>query len=306
MTTFATLIQSLSHTKQPISIIFPINKYNIFLLFSTESNNVARNYHHQQQPHHHPHNSKWCRVAYWEFRDRVGDQECLGNAVNVLTASSSLDGSGAVDALETVELSRYLVEPPLQPSESRQPHQQINLLSFFRSRRHPTSELAKTRSKIGLGVSLFRDEEDDSVWLYNRSACPVFVSSRTLSTGSHHRPNNQPPPPQPHPAANGGGGVLPVPTKVPPGHIIKAYDFAVASRLQRMAQLQQSKNTHNHFANKHHHPHHHHEFSFSFVKGFGANYSRPDTLQCPCWVEVFLEPPCVTTTTRQPLSDDSA
>lgn len=137
----------------------------------------------------------------------------------------------------------------------------ISLESLFRSHGGPASaEVSKTRTKIGNGVSIFRDAEN-AVWLYNRSSSTIFVSSRIFLQTTF--------------SSSGSSPSLSI-MKLPPGHLIKAYDLAIAQRL-RPLQSGTHKSQHNHV------------FSFSFVKGFGPNYSRQNIMQCPCWMEVILD-----------------
>ncbi|XP_030764479.1 mothers against decapentaplegic homolog 6 [Sitophilus oryzae] len=95
---------------------------------------------------------EWCKLAYWELRDRVGQ------LMPVETYTVNVFGN-VPDRLE----GWCLTELGLQ-----------NLKA--------TESVLSTRGKIGLGVTLCR-EADGSVWLYNRSDQPVFVNSLYLERG---------------------------------------------------------------------------------------------------------------------------
>ena len=133
-------------------------------------------------------------------------------------------------------------------------------------------QVLKVRSKIGLGVSLFRDDKCN-VWLYNRSASTIFVNSHTMK------------PPDSLTCSNIRLSAKAV-IRVQPGHIIKAYDQQLAqsiklvwnNMLNESNKCPQSQENFFDFDS----------FRFSFVKGFGANYKNQNILQCPCWLEVIL------------------
>uniref|UniRef100_A0A8C5MHX0 Mothers against decapentaplegic homolog n=1 Tax=Leptobrachium leishanense TaxID=445787 RepID=A0A8C5MHX0_9ANUR len=90
---------------------------------------------------------RWCSVAYWEHRTRVG------RLYSVCQPSVSIfydlpQGSGFCLG-------------------------QLNL-------ENRSEAAARTRGKIGLGIVLSR--EADGVWAYNRSDHPIFVNSPTLDS----------------------------------------------------------------------------------------------------------------------------
>lgn len=109
------------------------------------------------------------------------------------------------------------------------------------------------------GVTLSR-EEDDCIWLYNRSDHPVFVTSLTLED-----PNS------------------PFPTRVPAEYCLCVYDptkvtqkhFEWQSLYPRMGPIDPRA------------------IRISFVKGWGGQrYSRKEITACPCWLEILLLSPC--------------
>lgn len=107
------------------------------------------------------------------------------------------------------------------------------------------------------GVTLSREEED-CIWVYNRSDNPIFVNSLTLED-----PNS------------------PSPTRVPAEHCLCVYDPAKAAQ--------------QHFEWQHIYPHmgpiDPKSIRLSFVKGWGGQrYSRKEITACPCWLEILLAP----------------
>lgn len=88
----------------------------------------------------------WCRIAYWELRQRVGRQFTVFEpTVNVFQTLPHGDGM-CLSALQ-------------QPSECDE-------------------SVQRTRAKIGYGMTL--SKESDGVWVYNRSEHALFVNSPTL------------------------------------------------------------------------------------------------------------------------------
>ncbi|CAH0553311.1 unnamed protein product [Brassicogethes aeneus] len=171
--------------------------------------------------------SAWCKLAYWEQKQRVGDQyhvECA--AVNIYGKEPSY-GHG----ISLGNLAQHSFSPP--------------------------DSVAKTRCKIGLGITLSR--EDGCVWLYNRSDVPIFVNSLTLED------------PDTNPSLN--------PTRVPAEHCLCVYNPLYAYRYRNFAQANIG-------------PVDPHSIRISFAKGWGATYSRRDITSCPCWLEVLLLAPC--------------
>lgn len=195
-----------------------------------------------------PPKPRWCFLAYWEYHDRIGRfHSVTDNSVNVH------------------------VQPTVDEDVDS-----LSLPSLFTTRRGKVPEqVCKTRAKIGLGVSLFRDDKSN-VWLYNRSTAAIFVNSHTIK-----------PPETLTPATIRSAAMTVV--RVQPGHLIKAYDHHIAQRIksiwntiiheqQTSSLLQSSTEMIFDFDS----------FRFSFVKGFGNNYVNRDIMQCPCWLEVIL------------------
>lgn len=116
--------------------------------------------------------------------------------------------------------------------------------------------IRRTREKIGYGLSL--SNEDDGVWLYNRSDNAIFVNSPTLNP-----PNSR----------------TFVVYKVPPGHSIKIFDFDKSLYYQRLKDTDLMDG-----------PYDPNSVIISFAKGWGQKYSRQVITSCPCWLEVLLEP----------------
>ncbi|XP_055373888.1 uncharacterized protein LOC129607158 [Condylostylus longicornis] len=97
--------------------------------------------------------SSWCKVAYWEIKQRVGGLFPVENSsVNIFFDQYRGDGM----CLKTLVEQRKTATP---------------------------QQVLKVRQKIGLGVTL--SQESDGVWLYNRSSSPVFVHSPTLNPSDY-------------------------------------------------------------------------------------------------------------------------
>lgn len=109
---------------------------------------------------------------------------------------------------------------------------------------------------IFLGLML--SQEDDGVWAYNRSGCPIFVNSPTLDD-----PESR---------------TLLV-YRVPPGFCLNIFDRAKCP-LSRFT-YGESPSTGPVDANS---------VRISFAKGWGPKYSRQEITSCPCWLEVLLAP----------------
>ncbi|CAG9835887.1 unnamed protein product [Diabrotica balteata] len=168
---------------------------------------------------------EWCRLAYWELSNRVGPLFPVEPpAVNIFGNVSHPDGL----SLET--LARHSFSPP-------------------------KSTVEKARCKIGLGVTLSR--EDECVWVYNRSDNPIFVNSLTLEDSDYLSP-----------------------TKVPAEHCLCVYDPVKAAQ----------QNFGWNFTRPHIGPIDTNSITISFVKGWGPNYCRQEIASCPCWLEILLAP----------------
>ena len=172
----------------------------------------------------------WCKLAYWELRDRVGRLLPVSSShMHVFQELPHGDG-----------LCLAVTQPP-----------------------NATAHLQKTREKIGFGITLSREGDGDGgdsgssgVWLYNRSEHPVFVHSPTLEL-----PNVR----------------TPLVIKVPPGHAIKVFDYALSEVFETLREPRASDG-----------PFDPRAVQISFVKGWGANYSRQFVTSCECWLEVLF------------------
>lgn len=187
----------------------------------------------------------WAILAYWEYRKRIGEQFKINdNIINITTVSQhSPDRQIAFLALDSV---------------------------FTRnsSGQNGTSDsILKVRQKIGAGIILLRDD-DNNVWLYNCSTASVFVNSPSLE-----------PPKFPRQAKDICAALNAV-TKVMPGDLIKVFDIQIVLKIKSLWQSEVISKS-NPFATFH-------SFRVSFVKGFGEKYARSDLTQCPCWLEVML------------------
>lgn len=165
----------------------------------------------------------WCRLAYWELSQRVGP------LFPVEPPSLNIFGDIPIgDGLSLKTLAQH---------------------SFS-----PTESVSKTRCKIGLGVTLSREE--DGIWVYNRSENPIFVNSLTLE--------------DPY---------TPSPTRVPAEHCLCIFDPVKA------AQQNFGWNFPSYVG-----PIDTKSVRISFVKGWGPRYSRQEITSCPCWIEILLAP----------------
>ncbi|XP_022252336.1 mothers against decapentaplegic homolog 6-like isoform X3 [Limulus polyphemus] len=165
----------------------------------------------------------WCTLAYWELRSRVGRLFPVHkNAINVFYDLPHGDGL-CISALTNTEKIR-------------------------------NNSILQTRQKIGLGVTLSKEEE--GVWVYNRLQFPLFVNSPTLDL-----PNTRP---------------LTV-HKVLPGYSIKIFDYEKSKCYQCLEEIKLSDG-----------PFNHHAVRISFAKGWGPKYERQCITSCPSWLEVMF------------------
>ncbi|KAK0182723.1 hypothetical protein PV327_000830 [Microctonus hyperodae] len=167
---------------------------------------------------------EWCTLAYWELGGRVGRLYPV-EASTISVFDSIHDGDGLC-------------------------------LASLAENHGSSAAVRRTRSKIGLGLML--SQEDDGVWAYNRSACPIFVNSPTLDD-----PESR---------------TLLV-YRVPPGFCLNIFDRAKCP-LSRFT-YGESPSTGPVDANS---------VRISFAKGWGPKYSRQEITSCPCWLEVLLAP----------------
>ncbi|XP_028039478.1 mothers against decapentaplegic homolog 6 [Bombyx mandarina] len=177
--------------------------------------------------------TEWCRLAYWELTQRVGRQFGVRmRAVDVFGGGGGACGSGrhglCLDALDRLDHRPDLAQP---------------------------DQVRKTRAKIGLGVTL--SLEGDGVWVYNRGAEPVFVSS---------------------PALDAAAARALLVWRVAAGHCLRVFPpppFAAPRPAPPRPALPRDPRS----------------VRISFAKGWGPKYSRRDVTACPCWLEVLLAPP---------------
>jgi len=192
--------------------------------------------------------SPWCRITYWEHRDRIGRIfHVWEDSVNVFEDLPQGDG-----------LSLGLLDPGV---------------GFERAE---VSE--KIRGTIGCGFQLTL--ENYCVWLYNRSNIVLFVGSPNIQARSMDFTQ-----PTVKRLAPGNSIVVYEPSLCDvveekfrkfyhldtyckdsssgdaPGHALSCGD---AASLQPYC------------------------VRVSFGKGWGSNYTRMSITQCPCWVEIYL------------------
>ncbi|XP_075548787.1 mothers against decapentaplegic homolog 6-like [Dermacentor variabilis] len=101
----------------------------------------------------------WCRIAYWELNERVGDLYSVQRPWLHVTFDECAPSSAREEALRLHSLAGRSSSPGAPCKEE---------LDVVRT----------TRAKIGQGLTLLH--ERDGVWLYNRSQHAVFVASPTL------------------------------------------------------------------------------------------------------------------------------
>lgn len=109
---------------------------------------------------------------------------------------------------------------------------------------------------IFTGITLSR--EDDGVWAYNRSDCPMFVNS---------------------PALDDEDGRFMLVYRVPPGHCLNIFSEAARAHLPVGS-----------MSRPHVGPIDPNSVRISFAKGWGPKYSRQEVTSCPTWLEVLLAP----------------
>lgn len=99
----------------------------------------------------------WCRIAYWELNERVGDLYPVQRPwLHVTFDECAPSSSAREEALQLLSLAAPSSSPGGPCKET----------------------VARTRAKIGQGLTLLH--ERDGVWVYNRSQHAVFVASPTL------------------------------------------------------------------------------------------------------------------------------
>ncbi|XP_059079085.1 mothers against decapentaplegic homolog 6-like isoform X1 [Tigriopus californicus] len=97
-----------------------------------------------------PGSRPWCRLAYWECKDRRGEPfPVISNSVDVFTHLPK--GSGLC-------LENVFGQSPIPKDKA----------------------VLKTRQKIGQGILLSHEDSTGQVWVYNRTRDAIFVHSPTL------------------------------------------------------------------------------------------------------------------------------
>mgnify|MGYP003690745117 CR=1 FL=1 len=169
-----------------------------------------------------PGGDHWCSVAYWELRQRVGRLYAVHEPY-LCVFQDLPHGNG---------LALSLVQEPTQ-----------------------TECVKRAREKIGQGLVLSR--EGNGVWLYNRSAYPVFVNSPTLDN--------------PHSRTS-------VVIRVNPGYSMNIFSYDLASVFGALLQGRSCVDG----------PYDPTSIRISFAKGWGPSYHRQFITSCPAWLEVLL------------------
>lgn len=187
----------------------------------------------------------WCRITYWEMKNRIGPiYNAFSPYVNVF--EDLPQGSGlCLSLLKTTSIERA------QRSE-------------------------KILESIGYGFQL--TQEEDNVWLYNRSEMVLFVGSPTLQLESID-------------------SVTPIVKRIMPGCSIMVFNALISSVHQKPEEELCSHQSEESSAGN--------AWSdvaatsnlklqqpfcvrVSFGKGWGGHYTRMSITQCPCWVEIYL------------------
>ncbi|GJQ81577.1 Dad [Trypoxylus dichotomus] len=165
----------------------------------------------------------WCKLAYWEMTKRVGRQFPVEKPfINIFWDVPYGEG------LSVKELSHCCNSCP--------------------------DEVSKARRKIGLGITLSR--EDNRIWVYNRSSIPIFVNSLTLDSS-----------------------IDSLPTRVHMEHCLCVFDPIKIAHKDYRCKIANSKG-----------PIDINSVTISFGKGWGDGYSRMEISSCPCWIEILLAP----------------
>lgn len=100
---------------------------------------------------------EWCRLAYWELAQRVGNQFPV-RVPSISVFENEPQGNGlCLATLQNAHLT-------------------------------PSDAVLRTRDKIGHGVIL--SQESDGVWAYNISSQPIFVNSPTVTADMYSNLNN--------------------------------------------------------------------------------------------------------------------
>lgn len=174
----------------------------------------------------------WCRIAYWELSERVGDLYSVRRPCLHITFD----------------------ERPASSSSSNEEALRLHSLAARSSSSGPNKEaVARTRAKIGQGLSLSYDRE--GVWVYNRSEHAVFVASPTLDVPQVRN--------------------LTV-FKVLPGYSKLVFNWQQARTYSSYQSVPWDG------------PHASNVARISFVKGWGPKYARQIVTALPCSLELFF------------------
>lgn len=175
----------------------------------------------------------WCRIAYWELNERVGDLYPVRRPLLHITFD----------------------EHPPSSSAGGEELRLHTLAARSSSSGASKESVARTRAKIGQGLSLQRDQ--DGVWVYNHSEHAVFVASPTLDMPTVRN--------------------LTV-FKVLPGYSKRVYDWERARFYSSYTPPPTSCDG----------PHAPNVARISFVKGWGPKYARQIVTALPCSLELFF------------------
>ena len=211
----------------------------------------------------------WCHVAYWELRTRVGRLfTVFDSSVNVFHELPHGDG---------LCLSVLLHDRP--PGGSVPNTTGKGSSSRGGSTAGAAESIRRTRDKIGLGLTLYREpppppgvgvgeegEDGGGVWVYNRGKHPIFVNTPMLdtpTTTTTHRTFSV--------------------VKVPPGFSMKIFDYEMSRRATERTRRRDRDPGYSADG-----PFDPNSIRISFAKGWGPSYSRQFITSCPCWIEVLL------------------
>lgn len=228
----------------------------------------------QRNPH------EWCKLAYWEMARRVGRLFAVeSNFVNIF---GDAGGSAApVEGLCLHTLAQAWATSSHYGCDGGGYGSPIGTFQYPNNGccaaggtatdhgGNHDAVVTKTRSKVGLGITLSR--EDNRIWLYNRSDYPIFVNSLALDECNPHS----------NPILSNA-----YPIRVHSGYCMCIYDTSATINQQ----MNNNCSTLTSGALRHG-PYDPHSVRVSFVKGWGAHkYSRRDITACPCWLEILLAP----------------
>lgn len=226
---------------------------------------------------------EWCKLAYWEMARRVGPLFPVDSTtLNIFGETGGPLGSAtmAMDGLSLHALAQSWTAT--SPDGCYDGHHGLCGHGTFR---YPNNGMVggccstgdagndavvRTRSKIGLGVTLSREE--NRVWLYNRSDYPVFVNSLSLDECSPHS----------NPILSNA-----YPIRLHPGYCMCVYDTRQHNHQQQTNNNCATTTTTTSVFG----PVDPNSIRISFGKGWGTHkYSRQEITACPCWLEILLAP----------------